>query len=150
MKSWRQSISSSLIIFILFLGGLHLSYGRHIGRTKTPMHSTAEFYEFWRRRFAEERMLTVVHSGDKKDLIYGVSGREAPAGPNPLHNRQNRFYVQKLSTIILLHIYITIFQSPVSQYLLLVFHYRIVTTVNEYLLRILFSRFFFTVLFYEQ
>ncbi|CAF1925121.1 BnaC05g49270D [Brassica napus] len=87
MKSWRQSTSSSLIILILFLGGLHLSYGRHIGRTKTPMQSTAEFYEFWRRRFAEERMLTVVHSGDKKDLIYGVSGREAPAGPNPLHNR---------------------------------------------------------------
>ncbi|KAG2268027.1 hypothetical protein Bca52824_062582 [Brassica carinata] len=77
MKSWRQSTSSSLIILILFLGGLHLSYGRHIGRTKTPMHSTAEFYEFWR---TEERMLTVVHSGDKKDLIYGVSGREAPAG----------------------------------------------------------------------
>ncbi|KAF8086382.1 hypothetical protein N665_0628s0032 [Sinapis alba] len=51
------------------------------------MHSTAEFYEFWRKRFAEERLLSVVHSGDKYDLVYGVSGREAPAGPNPLHNR---------------------------------------------------------------
>ncbi|KAL0794433.1 hypothetical protein Bca101_065810 [Brassica carinata] len=87
MKSWRQSISF-LIILILFFGGLRLSYARHLRTTKTPMHSTAEFYEFWqRRRFEEERMMTAVQSGDKDELIYGVSGREAPAGPNPLHNR---------------------------------------------------------------
>ncbi|CAH8382935.1 unnamed protein product [Eruca vesicaria subsp. sativa] len=89
MKSWRQIISS-IIILILCLGGLRLSYARHLRSMKTPMHSTAEFYEFWRwRRFDEKRMLTVVPSGDddKNELIYGVSGREAPAGPNPLHNR---------------------------------------------------------------
>lgn len=93
MKSWTWSQSlSSLIILILFFAGLHLSDGRHFRTTTTifPMHSTAEFYEFWRRGFANERMLSVVNSGDKDkydDLIYGVSGREAPAGPNPLHNR---------------------------------------------------------------
>ncbi|KFK43541.1 hypothetical protein AALP_AA1G140300 [Arabis alpina] len=50
-------------------------------------YSTAEFYEFCRRGIPDERRLSVVNSGDKYDLIYGVSDRKAPAGPNPLHNR---------------------------------------------------------------
>ncbi|XP_019057641.1 PREDICTED: CLAVATA3/ESR (CLE)-related protein 2 [Tarenaya hassleriana] len=46
---------------------------------------TADFYRDFRRTptGATVRILT----GQKPDPVYGVSGREVPAGPNPLHNR---------------------------------------------------------------
>ncbi|VVA91146.1 unnamed protein product [Arabis nemorensis] len=76
----------------MFFTGIHFSDCRPLRRTTTttkiPMHySTAEFYEYWRRGISDERRLSVVNSSDKYDLVYRVSGKKVPAGPNPLHNR---------------------------------------------------------------
>ncbi|KAL1212229.1 CLAVATA3/ESR (CLE)-related protein 14 [Cardamine amara subsp. amara] len=80
MRFWSQRLS--FLIFMIFLfSGIHFSSG---GR-KLP--STTAMEEFRRLSFDGERMLLDVNAGEKYDRIYGVSAREVPEGPNPLHNK---------------------------------------------------------------
>lgn len=84
MKPWSQRLSF-LIVVIFFFAGLHFSSGGRKLPSKTAME---KFHEQFRRlRPDGERMLSEVSAGEKYDQIYGVSVREVPGGPNPLHNK---------------------------------------------------------------
>ncbi|CAH2048124.1 unnamed protein product [Thlaspi arvense] len=84
MKIWSQRLSF-IIVMILFFAGIHFSYGI---RKLSSTTATEMFQEEFRQlRFDGERKLSEVSSNEKYDQIYGVSAREVPQGPNPLHNK---------------------------------------------------------------
>ncbi|CAH8357606.1 unnamed protein product [Eruca vesicaria subsp. sativa] len=84
MKLWSSRLSF-LVLVIIFFAGRHLSSD---ARKLPSMTVTEEFQEQFRQlRYDGERMLSEVRTGEKNDQIYGVSVREVPEGPNPLHNK---------------------------------------------------------------
>ncbi|CAF1719954.1 hypothetical protein Bca4012_042056 [Brassica carinata] len=84
MKFWSSRLSF-LIVVIFFFAGLRISSD---ARKLPSMTATEEFQkQFPQLRFDGERMLPERKTGKKNDQIYGVSVREVPDGPNPLHNK---------------------------------------------------------------
>ncbi|CAN7090515.1 hypothetical protein BRARA_I01221 [Brassica rapa] len=85
MKLWSSRLSF-LILVIFFFARLHISSDAR--KLPNIMTATEEFQEQFRQlRFEGERMLSERKTGKKNDQIYGVSVREVPDGPNPLHNK---------------------------------------------------------------
>lgn len=69
---------------IFLFSGLHLSYG---SRKLPSMTATEELQQL---SFDGKRMLSEMSASERYESyerIYGVSAREVPDGPNPLHNR---------------------------------------------------------------
>lgn len=84
MKLWSSRLSFILVV-IFFFAGLHISSD---ARKLPSMTAVEEFKEQFRQaRFDGERILSEGNTGKKNDQIYGVSVREVPDGPNPLHNK---------------------------------------------------------------
>ncbi|PSS04151.1 CLE14p like [Actinidia chinensis var. chinensis] len=77
------------IFILVILTITQLSNGRHlhnrITTEATQERSTNEFYSQFSNHFSTEAAAAAPEKS-RNDLVYGVSHRTVPGGPNPLHN----------------------------------------------------------------